>query len=511
MKIYNIKLIFTLSIFTLCLSGCTNLDEETFGSLSPDTYYNTEAEALSSVVGVYQVLSRVVHIGDPWRIAEFGTDEFLVPGRASGGWFDQNNIDIITHTVKPTNATCGRAWNNIFQEIGIANAVLESLQASPNKENLKGLIAETKALRAYGYFYAMDFWGNVPLVTVARIDPNNLPTITPRSEVFSFIETEMLAAIQDLPSITTVDKASYYPRLTKEAVYAALATMYLNAEVYTGTTKWTQAITMCDNIISTAKYNLEANVVDNFKSTNEQNSKELISSFSVNPTQKALENQFILYTNHAPDKLKYNLPFTPANGYSTFQEALDRYENQDNRKKLIEYGPQYYLDGVTPLNYPDGTQLNIIAVQDLVSAQDNEGYKVLKYTPIGTTWSGFNADNDLVLIRYADILLIKAEALFRGGATTIPDTPLNLINTVRGRSNATLLSSLTLKDIENERARELIWEGHRRRDMIRFGTYFTGTWKFKTTQTETFRGIYPIPAEQITANPNLVQNPGYPL
>ena len=360
-----------------------------------------------------------------------------------------------------------------------------------------------------GIFYAMDFWGNVPLVTVARIDPNNLPGTTPRSEIFSFIETEMLAAIQDLPSITVVNKASYYPRLTKEAAYAALATMYLNAEVYTGTPKWTEAITMCDNIISTGKYNLEANVVDNFKSTNEKNSIELISSFSVDPNQKALENQFILYTNHAPDKLKYNLPFTPANGYSTYQEALDRYENQDNRKKLIEYGPQFYLDGVTPLNYPDGTQLNIIAVQDLVSAQDNEGYKVLKYTPIGTSWSGYNGDNDLVLIRYADILMIKAEALFRGGTTTIPDTALNLINTVRNRSNATPLGSLTLKDIENERARELIWEGHRRRDMIRFGTYFTGTWKFKTTQTETFRGIYPIPAEQLTANPNLVQNQGY--
>ena len=74
------------------MPGCTNLEEETFGSLSPDTYYNNEAEALSSVVGVYQSLSQVSSIGDPWRIAEFGTDEFIVPGRASGGWFDQNNI-----------------------------------------------------------------------------------------------------------------------------------------------------------------------------------------------------------------------------------------------------------------------------------------------------------------------------------------------------------------------------------------------------------------------------------
>lgn len=510
MKIYKIKLIVCSLFVSVLLPGCTNLDEETFGSLSPDTYYNNEAEALSSVVGVYQSLSQVAHIGDPWRIAEFGTDEFIVPGRASGGWFDQNNIDIIKHVVAPTNATCGRAWKNIFQEIGTANAVLESLKASPNSANLKALIAETRALRAYGYFYAMDFWGNVPLVTVARIDPNNLPGTTPRAEIFKFVETELLESVEDLPSVTTVTRASYYPRFTKEAIYGLLATMYLNAQVYTGTPKWTEAVAMCDKVITTNKFSLEATVLDNFKSTNKQNFKEVISSFSVSPSNNAGSNQFILYAQNGLDKLRYNLPFTPANGYSTYQEALDRYQNQDVRKFLLQYGPQYYLDGTTPLAYPDGTQLNIIAVKDLISAEDNEGYKVLKYTPVGTSWSGSNGDNDLVLMRYADILLIKAEALFRGGTTTIADTPLNLINIVRGRSNASLLTTVTLKNIEDERARELIWEGHRRRDMIRFGTYFTGTWAFKTTPTATFRGLYPIPQEQRTANPKLVQNDGYP-
>jgi starch-binding outer membrane protein, SusD/RagB family len=148
----------------------------------------------------------------------------------------------------------------------------------------------------------------------------------------------------------------------------------------------------------------------------------------------------------------------------------------------------------------------LVPVRDLISAEDDEGYKVLKYTPVGATWSGFNGDNDLVLVRYADILLMKAEALFRTGKTS---EALELVNQVRARSNASALTSLTLKNIEDERAREFIWEGHRRRDMIRFGSYFTGTWKFKTTQTEQWRGIYPIPAEQITANPKLIQNPNY--
>lgn len=491
--------------FLFVTAGCTKLEEERFGNLSPETYYSTEEEALSSVAGVYQKLSLVIDIGDLFRIAEFGTDEFVVPGRASGGWFDQNQLDIILHEADRNNAMLARAWNNLFLEIGTANAVLEGLDASPNKDNFKALIAETRLLRAYGYFYAMDFWGNVPVVTVARIDPANLPLTTPRKDVFQFIETEIQEAINDLPSMTEVDKSSYYPRFTKESAQTLLATMYLNAEVYTGTPQWQKAIDACDAVINTGAFSLETDVVNNFSATLQRNSKELISAFTNDPSRNAGGNQFILYTQNGLDQQRYNLPFTPANGYSTYQEALDRYEDGDKRKNLLQYGPQTYLDG-RPLNYPDGTQLDIIAVKDLISAQDNEGYKVLKYTPVGTTWSGYNADNDYVLTRYADILLIKAEALFRLGNQ---GDALELINMIRDRSDANALDALSLVDIEAERAREFIWEGHRRRDMIRFGTYFTGRWAFKTKDTPTWRGIYPIPQEQITANPQLEQNPEY--
>ena len=492
-------------LMSAVVSGCTKLDEEKFGSLSPDNYYQGEKEALSSVVGVYQLLSYNVDIGDPWRMKEFSTDEFIVPGRASGGWFDQNNIDLTKHIENADNATIARSWTFIFQEIGTANAVLESLQASPNKDNLKALIAETRALRAYGYYFAMDNWGNVPLVTVARIDPKNLPATTPRADVYKFIETEMLAAVADLPSAKDVNRASYYPRFTKESVYTALAYMYLNAGVYTSTPQWQKVVEMCDKVISSGAFSLMPTALANFASPTQASSTEIISAFTKDATQNAGNNQFILYTQNGLDQLKYGLPFSPANGYSTTQAALDKYENQDVRKNLIEYGPQYHLDG-RPLNYPNGTQLVLIPVQDIVAAQDNEGYKVLKYTPVGAKWSGFNGDNDLVLERYSNVLLMKAEALFRLGNTT---AALPFVNQVRVRSNATAFTSLTLQDIENERAREFLWEGSRRTDMIRFGDYFTGTWAFKTTQTEPFRKIYPIPNQQIIANPNLVQNPGY--
>lgn len=510
MKATNIfKNIVACSIGMGMLSGCLNLDEELYGRLSPETYYQTEEEALSSVVGVYQFLSYMSRAGgDGWRVSEYGTDEFFCPGRASGGWYDEANMQIMAHKITPDNAALERVWEqSIFKIIGGANAVLASMESSPMRDNLKPLIAETRALRAYGYYYAMDYFGNVPLFTGAKVDANDLPKTAPRKEIFDFVVKEFAEAAADLPSITEVNRASYYPRLTKEAVYTALASVYLNAEVYADQAHWADVVTMCDNVIKTNAYSLEDKVGDCFLATNEANSTEVISSFAVDPARGVDGNEFILYAQHALDQKKYNLAFAPANGYCFTDEALNRYEAGDERLELLEYGPQYYQDGVTPLCDDDGKQLVLTTIKDMVAAQENEGYRVLKYSPVGVAWSGSRADNDYILERYSNVLLMKAEALFRQGQQT--GEALELVNQVRRRSNLADWDELTLKKIEEERAREFIWENQRRRDMIRFGSYFTDTWFYKTTVTEEWRGIYPIPAIQLNNNPNLEQNPNY--
>lgn len=510
MKATNIfKNIVACSIGMGMLSGCLNLDEELYGRLSPETYYQTEEEALSSVVGVYQFLSYMSRAGgDGWRVSEYGTDEFFCPGRASGGWYDEANMQIMAHKITPDNAALERVWEqSIFKIIGGANAVLASMESSPMRDNLKPLIAETRALRAYGYYYAMDYFGNVPLFTGAKVDANDLPKTAPRKEIFDFVVKEFAEAAADLPSITEVNRASYYPRLTKEAVYTALASVYLNAEVYADQAHWADVVTMCDNVIKTNAYSLEDKVGDCFLATNEANSTEVISSFAVDPARGVDGNEFILYAQHALDQKKYNLAFAPANGYCFTDEALNRYEAGDERLELLEYGPQYYQDGVTPLCDDDGNQLVLTTIKDMVAAQENEGYRVLKYSPVGVAWSGSRADNDYILERYSNVLLMKAEALFRQGQQQ--GEALELVNQVRRRSNLADWDELTLKKIEEERAREFIWENQRRRDMIRFGSYFTDTWFYKTTVTEEWRGIYPIPAIQLNNNPNLEQNPNY--
>lgn len=510
MKATNIfKSIVACGVGMGMLSGCLNLDEELYGRLSPETYYQTEEEALSSVVGVYQFLSYMSRAGgDGWRVSEYGTDEFFCPGRASGGWYDEANMQIMAHKITPDNAALERVWEqSIFKIIGGANAVLASMESSPMRDNLKPLIAETRALRAYGYYYAMDYFGNVPLFTGAKVDANDLPKTAPRKEIFDFVVKEFAEAAADLPSITEVNRASYYPRLTKEAVYTALASVYLNAEVYADQAHWADVVTMCDNVIKTNAYSLEDKVGDCFLATNEANSTEVISAFAVDPARGVDGNEFILYAQHALDQKKYNLAFAPANGYCFTDEALNRYEAGDERLELLEYGPQYYQDGVTPLCDDDGNQLVLTTIKDMVAAQENEGYRVLKYSPVGVAWSGSRADNDYVLERYSNVLLMKAEALFRQGQQL--GEALELVNQVRRRSNLADWDELTLKKIEEERAREFIWENQRRRDMIRFGSYFTDTWFYKTTATEKWRGIYPIPAIQLNNNPNLEQNPNY--
>src|ERR1035437_5883553 len=126
------KIILALSCVGLVFASCTNLDEITYGKLSPSTYYQNENEALSSVVGVYSLMANFYSAGgDGWRIGEYGTDELFCPGRASGGWYDPGVDQIMTHKCTADNGRMVSSWATIFQEIGASNAVLASLQSSP--------------------------------------------------------------------------------------------------------------------------------------------------------------------------------------------------------------------------------------------------------------------------------------------------------------------------------------------------------------------------------------------
>ncbi len=485
-------------------TSCTNLDEELFGRLSTDNFYQNEDEVLSVLAGVYSSMGFAGDGGNGWRTVHLGTDEFVIPSRSDGRWFDGGVwLEFTKHNWTAQNNRLLSGWSSIFTTIGRANSVIASLEESG--QAFPQQIAEMRAVRAYAYLYALDSWGNVPIVTADRIDPNNLPKTSPRTEVFDFIVSELLAAIDGLPSINDVNRSEYYGRMTKEAAYAILTIVYLNGEVYTGRTYWNEALRAADEVIASGGYALAADYFDNFKSDNET-SPELIYVITIDPANNAGGNSFVLRGTHDSHRFTYNLPFTPQNGFTTTAIAYDRYEDIDARKGMFLIGPQYDASG-SPLKTISGTSdLVIIPHQNIDNSAENEGHRLVKWTPEGP-WVGSAGVNDIPLIRYADVLLMKAEALLRSGGS-VADA-LALVNAVRTRSHATAWQTLTLQDILDERGRELIWEGVRRRDMIRFGTYLTWTWPFKPNASPAHRLLFPIPATELEANPNLEQNEGY--
>lgn len=557
--------------FLLMGTSCTDLDEELFGQLSPDTYYQNEEEALSSVAGVYERMTpMVMAANDGWRIGEYSTDECFAPGRG-GGWWDDYVDEIAMHAVKPDNGRNSNSWaSRIFPAIGCANAVIESLEASPKADDFKAMVAECRAIRAFEYFWAMEYWGNIPVFTGGRVDPNDLPKQYTVKEVYDFIETELKEAADALPSAKDVG-SDYYPRLTKEAVQCRLAQLYIMGEFYTGTARWADCESVCDEIIATGAFGLEAKVGDCFREDMEGKSVEVMSAIAVDANVGVGQggNDFWLYCNGPWDNVRYGCSVTAARGYATSDEALNRYEAGDERLELIEHGYQYDLNGnaidvngkVVPefsnivylpvtddnkniiktqiIRYErdksgvkidstkmskaedevklDTVHLCIKAMTNKNDSKNDEGYVVLKYTPVGATWIGNSLNNDFILDRFSNVLLLKCESMFRQsktGADSFGKTALDYINQVRNRSELADLTSdqLTLRAIEVERANEFIWEGQRRRDSQRFGSFFTETNWWKTSLDEDadrHTQFFPIPAQQLAANPNLKQNPGY--
>jgi hypothetical protein len=274
--------------------------------------------------------------------------------------------------------------------------------------------------------------------------------------------------------------------------------LYLNAEVYSGTAKWQDCIDACDQVINSGVYQLAPSIWDSFVPEND-NSPEIIFAISTSnelwPSSRT--NQFGL---HPLLKEKFDLPYVPWGGPRVGNEHYEIYDNNDFRKSLILSGDQYSSTGEF--------LFTILPLQSLYNAEPDEGLISIKYKP-DQQQIGLDARNDEVLLRYADVLLSKAEALFRTGKTT---ESLELVNQVRARnfSPEKPFTELTLDTILEERSREFLWECSYRTDLIRFGKFLSSTYLFKPEPTtDSFRTIFPIPQSQIQSNPNLVQNPGY--
>jgi len=490
--------------------GCTDLKETPTSLITKDTFYKNSDEVFAGVTSVYANLRN--NMEDYYALNQVSSDETVVPTRG-GDWFDNGAwVELHRQGWTPTSVTGLREVNNIWNQqyagVARANIVLEALEnvTVPGKA---AITAELRALRALYYMQLMDVYGGVPVALDTKVEERPAKT---RAEVFTFIETELRAARADLPK-TWPDQQG---RLTQGAADAMLASLYLNARVWSGTVtaagltpgaaKWTEALAAADAVIGSGTYSLAPNFRSNFSFTN----------------QDSPENIFVV-RGRAIDGLGFNRQYQSLhynsfgggggwNGWSVVEQTYNKFSAADLRRSTVLEGPQVDLFTGLPVNNRQGDRLIFTArIGDITAANEGEGARIYKF-PLDPNRAGNASGNDFTIFRLAEMHLIRAEALNELGRSAEATTALNFVRARAFSPAQPIAAGLTqaqLRDvIFDERLFELLGEGKRRQDQIRAGTYTSGVW-FGKTASPAYKILLPIPQQQISANPQLVQNPGY--
>lgn len=494
-----IKRVSGIVICSLMVFGCTDLETEFPDSIPVEAGGSSgggnPAELLSTN---YNRLDAHIFQDQVMALLEHPTDEMMGPTRGTD-WGD-NGIwrTLHQHTWDPTHAWIRNSWNSLNSAVFLSNQVLAS---SPNAEQE----AEAKFLRAYNMFYIMDLFGQVPFRNVNEgVDVD--PTVYSRAEAFAFIVKDLEEALPNLPegqpgagNDLTVPPG----RASKAAAWTLLARLYLNKAVYlndnpAGPYSFTPAdmdkVIDYANKVTASGFELDENYFDNFQ--------DFATSEKIFTTPKSVTAKPEAYYFMGAH---YNMSPSGWNGFVTLSDFYNKFEAEDERLgepttpgQGIKVGPQVDADGEPILNRR-GSQLTFTPKVQIAGNDDQTGIRIYKY------YADENIGS-LVLFRYADVYLMKIEALLRGGTDQNGETAQGMLDELREIRGVDPISA-SLDNILDERGRELYWERVRRTDQIRFGT-FTNTWHEKEV-TDPSRVLFPIPQVAIDSNPNLEQNAGY--
>jgi starch-binding outer membrane protein, SusD/RagB family len=443
-----------------------------------------------------------------WKLQELCTDEAIV------GWGDFGLQDLHAMNWSSSNQFITNFYNRIFYQISSCNEFIretsdERLRARGVADAvapfIKSYRAEARFLRALSYFHAIDMYGNVPFTTEADAVSAFFPRQISRAELCTYVESELKAIEADL----LAPKGTIIGRANQAACWSLLARFYLNHEVYTGVKKYNEALTYSKKVID-AGYPLHTNYKELFMADNSTNNKEII--FAVQSDGKNTQSwgATTFLVNGAIGGSMIPSDYGTAEkwgGLRTTKSLVNRFTAAD----LAGTGDN------RALFYSNGQKLEIEKVTTFT-----EGYALPKY--VNKTSTGVagshpkHSDVDFPMFRAGEANLIYAEAVLRGATNGDKTTALSLVNNLRTRAKATSISNtdLTIDFILDERSRELYWEGVRRSDLIRYGR-FTGSnflWPWKGNVKEgvevpAYLALYPIPSDDLVANPNLKQNPGY--
>ena len=509
-KMKKTGLIIGIIAVLLPLSSCTDLNETLYSKLGNENFLNTDEEIASALGAVYSGLRSFQDFGNVWTIY-CTTDEVAIVGRTAGDWAgDGQDQQMTDHTWIANNRLFKGTWGAFFGQVNTCNRLIYQLE-NIDAEKYVDYISEVKTVRALWYLWLIDFWGNVPVIDKYDVPQDYLPATNTRKEVYDFIEKE---ALENMSKLVKEKSTSTYARADYWTAQAILAKLYLNAEVYTGTPQWQKALNACNEIINSGKFAMTSTYRENFISKNEGSSEAI---FAIPFDAIYTEWAWILplLSLHYESQKTFNLTNSPWNGLSVQTEFFYLYEDDDIRKHdNFLWGPQYSSTGeplidtddyeLDPARDPD-PQVNFTPTfLSLYDTARESGARIKKWE-IEFGGNGF-LSSDFFVFRYSDILLMKAEILWRMNPANTE--ALNLVNLFRQRAGIEAFDALSEQDLLDERGRELFMESWRRSDKIRFGQYNDPT-IFKPWTSEAFRRLYPIPKEQLDANPNLRQNPGY--
>ena len=519
------RLIFILTIASVAFS-CTDLNLSPKNGLVADfTFIDVDSykQYMAKVYGAYMLTGQNGPAGDAdlslvndegftsymrayWKAQQITTDETHLT------WTDGGIQDMNFHQWTSENQFVKVLYYRLALIISLSNDFLA--QATPEKmaekgftpteiAEINGFSDEVRFLRAMAYWHGLDLFRNIPLVTAITTEP---PSQASAQEIFDFIEAELNELEASLPA----PQANEYGRVDKAAVWMVKAKLYLNAEVYIGQDRYTECLTEVNKVIS-GPYSLNPNYLQNYMADN-ATSNELIFNF----TSDGVSSQTWGGTTFLVHSAILD-PMVPAD------YGVDAGWNGP-RATSVFVNKFADITGATDKRAIFYTQGRNIVIDEPNNNASFGGYGVPKYVNLYSDGSaGANqtfVDTDWPVFRLGDAYLMYAEAVLRGGTGGDAGTALGYINMLRERaygdnSGNITAPELSLDFILDERSREMYWEASRRMDLIRFNQFTTsGIWPWKGNDpngvtTDAKYDIFPIPATDLAANPNLIQNPGY--
>lgn len=480
---------------------------------------NTGPAGAPDIGGGLDEGSQVAFIRGFFNCQELPTDEAIV------AWNDQTIHDF--HDIKWTSADPflkGMYARPIYNITLINEYLRESTDdklaarsiSGNDAADIKKSRAEARFLRAFNYWVMMDLFGNSTFITEDDGIGSSLPKQIKRADLFAYIEKELKAIDGDLAPVKTIE----YGRVDQGAAWALLARMYLNAAVYTGTPKYTEAITYAQKVIG-GGYTLKSGYNKLFMADNDKQKDEFI--FAINcdglRTQAYGNTTFFVHAASGDDFAEYGV----GGGWYGYRATAGLANLFQDKTGASDQRAMFTTSKFGTSN----SQITINDVSDF-----SNGLHVKKYVNIRSDAGAVSdvtktfSDVDFPVFRLSEMYLIYAEAFLRGGTGADAVTALSYLNKIRfraygdsygtnnvGRLNAT---DLTLQAVLDERGRELYWEGHRRTDLVRYGLLTSNTylWPWKGgvasgTAVDAKYNLFPVPASNRTSNPNLDQNPGY--